>query len=123
MSRLRLIPVLLVAALFGASGGFSQEKKEPPKDVKESSKEKDSKEKEAVKFKGSLPSRWGQIGLSEDQKQHVYKIQGQYRDEIDKLQAKIDDLKAQQKKEMEKVLTEEQKKRLRELLLGEKDSR
>lgn len=122
MSRLRLIPVLLVAALFGASGGFSQEKKEPAKDVKES-KEKDSKEKEAVKFKGSLPSRWGQIGLSEDQKQNVYKIQGQYRDEIDKLQAKIEDLKAQQKKEMERILTEEQKKRLRELLLGEKDSR
>jgi TolA-binding protein len=123
MSRLRLIPLLLVAALFGASGGFSQEKKEPAKDVKES-KEKESKEKEpAVKFKGSLPSRWGQIGLSEDQKQHVYKIQSQYRDEIDKLQAKIEELKSQQKKEMEKLLTEEQKKRLRELLLGEKDSR
>ena len=107
MFRLRAVVLLVGLGLFGATGGFGQEKKDPPKTE--------------PKAKGFLPQNWGKLGLTDAQKQDVYKVQAKYRDEIDKLQAKIDDLKATQKKDMEKVLTDEQKKRLREILTGDKD--
>jgi Spy/CpxP family protein refolding chaperone len=112
MSRSRLVPLFFAMLLVVASGTFAQEKKEPPKDEK--------KEKEPTgKLKGFLPQNWGKIGLTDQQKQDVYKVQNKYRDEIDRLTAKIDELKKQQKIDMEKVLTDEQKKRLREILIGE----
>lgn len=67
-------------------------------------------------------SSWGQLGLSDDQKQKVYKIQAEYADKLAPLEKqqhelakKIAALRAEERKEMEKVLTEEQKKRLKEL--------
>jgi len=36
-----------------------------------------------VKVKGFLPMNWGKIGLSDDQKQEIYKIQAKYGGEID----------------------------------------
>jgi hypothetical protein len=71
-----------------------------------------------AKIKGVLPMNWGKIGLSEEQKQTIYRIQGKYGAEIDKLEAKIKELKATRDKEMKAVLTPEQKKRLEEILLG-----
>ena len=129
MSCLRVFSLLTILMLFTGAGGFSQEKKETPKDSKETPKDtkdlkdpKDPKEipKEVGKLKGNLPQHWAKIGLTDAQRQDVYKVQSKYRDEIDKLNVKIDEIKVTQKKEMEKVLTDEQKKRLREILTGEK---
>jgi Spy/CpxP family protein refolding chaperone len=79
---------------------------------------KDDPKKDDVKAKGTLPQNWGKLGLTDDQKQQIYKVQTKYNSEIDKLEAQIKDLKGQRDKEMRAVLTPEQKKRLEEILIG-----
>jgi Spy/CpxP family protein refolding chaperone len=71
-----------------------------------------------VKAKGMLPQNWGKIGLTDDQKQEIYKIQGKYNAEIDKLEAKIKELKGTRDKEMKAVLSADQKKKLDDILIG-----
>ena len=58
------------------------------------------------KLRGQLPANWGKLGLSDEQKQRVYKVQNDYRPKIDDLQKKVDDLKAVERKDMEAVLTD-----------------
>lgn len=103
-------------ALFGAmlvlsAGLTAQEKKDDPKAAKKD-------EGGPTKFKGQLPAKWKQLGLTDDQVQMVYKIQSKHNEEIDKLEAKIKEHKAARDKELRTVLTEGQKKRLEEILLG-----
>ena len=69
-------------------------------------------------FKKTSPPNWKQLGLTDKQIQDVYKIQGKYGDDIDKLEAQIKDLKAKIVKERMDVLTADQKKRLEEILKG-----
>lgn len=102
MSRLALC--LLFSTLFVLSGGLVGQ--EPKKDDP------------PVKAKGVLPPNWKKIGLSDDQVQTIYKIQGKYNEEIDKLEAKIKELKGTKDKEMKAVLSADQKKKLEELLVG-----
>ncbi len=115
MSRACLIALL--GGMFVLAGGLSGQdtKKDDPKAVK-----KDDKKDDTTKLKGRLPQHWGKIGLTDTQKQQIYKIQGKYGDEIDKLEAKIKDLKSTQEKEMRAVLTPEQKKALEAAVLKEK---
>jgi hypothetical protein len=99
--------LMLACGVFALSGGLlGQEAK------------KDEKKDPPVKAKGMLPPNWGRIGLSDDQKQTIYKIQGKYGEEIDKLEAKLKELRTTRDKEMKGVLTAEQKKRLEEILIG-----
>ena len=95
-----IIAVLAVA--FGASVSFAQDAK---KDDKAESK-----------AKGTLPTYWKQLGLTDEQIQKVYKIQNKHNEEIDKLEAQIKDLKEKIVKERAAVLTAEQKKRLEDIL-------
>ena len=105
----RLCLLALLGAMFVLSGGLvGQEKKDDPK----------KKDDAPVKAKGMLPANWGKLGLTDEQKQSVYKIQGKYSEEIDKLDAKIKELKGTRDKEMKGVLTADQKKRLEEILTG-----
>jgi hypothetical protein len=103
---------MLTCGVFAMSGGLVGQ--EAKKDDKQEAKKLDP----AVKVKGSLPPNWGKLGLSDDQKQSIYKIQGKYGEELDKLDAKIRELKAARDKEMRALLTAEQKKRYEELLLS-----
>lgn len=104
----RVAAFVLACGLVVLSGGLNgqEAKKDDPKSTK----------KEEPKVKGQLPPNWGKIGLSDDQKKQVYKIQGKYAEEIDKLESKIKELKGTARKEMFEVLTADQKKRLEELL-------
>lgn len=72
---------------------------------------------EDVKLRGQLPPNWGKLGLSEEQKQKIYQIQNKYNAEIARLEAQVKELRAKRDQEMRSVLTEEQKKRLEEILL------
>jgi Spy/CpxP family protein refolding chaperone len=72
--------------------------------------------KDNPKLKGQLPANWGKLGLSDEQKQKVYKVQADYKEKIADLEKQLKDAKAKEKQEMEAVLTDEQKKRLRDLL-------
>lgn len=107
----RVCVCVLLAGLFALSGGLAGQnpKKDDPKAKKDDP---------PVKLKGFLPANFGKLGLSEDQKQQVYKIHNKYDTEIDKLEAKIVELKAEKAKEAKAVLTADQKKRLEDILLG-----
>lgn len=105
----RVCGCFLLGAMFMLSGGLTGQ--EPKKD--------DPKKDDPVgKVKGFLPNNWKKIGLSEDQIQQIYKIQNKYDAEIDKLEAKIAELKAAKDKERKAVLTPDQQKKLAEILLG-----
>lgn len=69
------------------------------------------------KLRGQLPPNWGKLGLSEEQKQKIYQIQNKYNGEIARLDALVKELRSKRDMEMRAVLTEEQKKRLEEILL------
>jgi hypothetical protein len=107
MSRVSL--AVLLGSMFVLSGGLvgQEPKKDDPK-----------KDDPPVKLKGTLPMNWKKIGLSDDQVQSIYKIQGKYNKEIDELEAKVKELKATKDKEMKAVLTADQKKKLDEILTG-----
>jgi hypothetical protein len=104
MLRVRaVISMCAVALLFG--GMLHGQDKKDTKDTKDT-----------PKLKGQLPPNWGKLGLSDKQKQDVYKVQADYKDKMADLEKQLKDLKAKQKTDMEKVLTKEQKDRLREIL-------
>jgi hypothetical protein len=66
--------------------------------------------------KGYLPTYWGQLGLSDGQKQSVYQVQNKYKVEIDALEKQIEAAKAKMSDERLKVLTPEQQKRLEAII-------
>jgi hypothetical protein len=74
------------------------------------------------KFRGQLPANFGKLGLTDVQKQDVYKIRSDYKGKISQLEAQIKKLKAEEKESLEKVLTPEQLKRLKEIRSGEKST-
>ncbi|QDU21115.1 hypothetical protein [Urbifossiella limnaea] len=102
-----LLPAVVTAVLVAGGGSVAQ-------DAKKDTKKADP----APKAKGFLPQNYGKLGLTDTQKQQVYEVQAKYNTEIDKLDAKIRELKAARDKEVKAVLTPEQKKRLEEILLG-----
>ncbi len=103
MTRLSVLGVVVVALL---AGGWLL-----GDDTKKTDDTKDT-----VKVRGQLPQNWGKLGLTDEQKQKIYKVQNDIGAKIDKLEQQIADLKKDQKTEMEKVLTDAQKKRLKEIL-------
>ena len=108
MIRVCVCTLMLVSGVFlASSGSLGQEKKK-----------KDDKTDPPAKVKGMLPQYWGKLGLSNEQKQTIYKIQGKYNEEIDKLEARIKELKSTRDKEARAVLTTDQRKKLEEILLG-----
>jgi hypothetical protein len=73
----------------------------------------------APKVRGMLPKFYKQLGLSDDQRQTIYRVQGRYSAQIEALLEQVRKLRAEENAEIEKVLTEAQKTRLKELKLGE----
>jgi len=80
-------------------------------------KAKDKSDKEpAAKARGMLPANYGKLSLDEQQKQRIYHLQGEYQAKIDALLKQVRELRDQERKDVEEVLTPAQKERLRELL-------
>lgn len=103
MRAFRPVIVVLALVLIASAGINGQEKKD-------------------TKVKGVLPPNWGKLGLTDEQKQKVYKVQAEYADKIADLEAKITEMKTKQRADMEKVLSDEQKKRLKDILTGKAPS-
>jgi hypothetical protein len=59
-----------------------------------------------------VPAYFGQLGLSETQRESIYKIQGKHMPRIDGLEKQLATLRAQMIEECEGVLTSAQKKML-----------
>lgn len=74
------------------------------------------------KPRGRVPNHYGKLGLSPKQKETIYGIQSKYRDQIEALEKQLADLERQEDEEVEAVLTDDQKKRLQEIL-AEVDAR
>lgn len=75
-----------------------------------------SAEKKAPKkARGRVPAYYGQVGLSDEQREKIYSIQASYNEKIAALKKQIDSLTQQRDTEVEGVLTETQKKQLDEL--------
>lgn len=70
------------------------------------------------RLRGQLYAKWRELGLTDEQKQNVYKIQAEYRGKIGELKQKISQLQREERTKAEAVLTAAQKARLRELLSG-----
>jgi hypothetical protein len=71
-----------------------------------------SGEKKAGKFKGMLPPGWKSLNLSKDQVSKIYAVQGEFRAKSDELKKQLDDLKAQERSTLLKILTADQKAKL-----------
>ena len=78
----------------------------------------DSQEKKD-KAKGQLPPGFKALDLTPTQTAEIYKINGEFKTKIDDLNKKITDLKGQQKKAQVAVLTDEQKQKYTQYLIGE----
>src|SRR5580704_12479624 len=84
---------------------------------------KPSDDKKDPVAKGTLPANWRKLGLTDDQVKKVYKIQTDYRTKIDTLTEQLKELKKKEMTEMETVLTDAQKARLKEIKLGEPEKK
>jgi len=103
--------IALSLALIGVA--YSQDKK--PDDKK-------TDDKPPVVAKDKLPQYYKRLGLREEQQQRIFKIRADAKAKVDDLDAKLKKVRADEKQQLEKVLTPEQLKLLRELRSGEKAS-
>lgn len=107
MVRLRLGVLVLVTAFLATNWLAGQDKKDDPKDPPP---------------KGTnLPKYFKQLGLTDKQKTTILSIVAEHQAKIAALNKQIADLRAQEKKQVEEVLTDEQRARLREIRLGDTD--
>lgn len=102
---------MILATQITAPATIAQEKEGVKKDVA-----KKGATKKASAFRRRLPNYFGQVGLSKEQKDGIYKIQETYHNQIAALQKQIADLEEKRDSESRGVLTEEQQKKLDELV-------
>lgn len=96
-------------------------KKEDPK--KDDAKKDDGKKEEVKKetpgrVRGMLPANYRKLGLTDEQKNKIYRLQAEYDDKIKEAEERLAKLKAERSKVAETVLTDAQKARLKEILAG-----
>jgi len=72
--------------------------------------------KTAAKIVNRLPNNYGKIGIDESQRKRIYAIQATFRTKKQALLRELEDLRTQQNMEIQNVLTEEQKTKLKSLL-------
>jgi hypothetical protein len=95
----RLTSVLIMALALGAcSWLFADDPKPAPKGAR------------------GLPPNWSKLGLSEKQKNQALAIVGEYRNKIDLLQQQIKELQKKERADLNKILTDDQRARLKEIL-------
>src|SRR5579864_610683 len=97
MRRSLLVGMVIVTVALMVGTGSSQEKK----------------------TKVSLPQYWNKLDLSKDQATKIRAIGTDYQAKIHVLEKQIADLKSQRRAAQYKVLNENQKEKLKKILLGE----
>lgn len=71
-------------------------------------------------YRKRLPNYYGQVGLSAKQKDEVYSVQKSYHDQIEALRQQIADLESKRDAEVRDVLSEDQQKKVDELVSAAK---
>ncbi len=105
MPRTRILVGVLAVAFFGGGWLMGDDPKTTP----------GTKADPPKPTAHTLPQGWKALGLTDEQKKKIYAIEDDYNPKIAALQKQIDDLKSKEKADKYAVLTEEQKKRLKEL--------
>ncbi len=90
----------------------AQEPKAKPADTPK------AKAKRALDPSRRVPNHFAQLGLSEEQRESIYKIQARQMPKIDALQKQVKEMQAQMAKECEAVLTATQKQMLADRRAG-----
>jgi Spy/CpxP family protein refolding chaperone len=93
------------------AGGLPLAAQEPGKTTVDA-KTKTKSTKRAYDPARRVPNFFGQLGLSDAQKESIYKIQGKHMPQIDALEKQLEDLRVQMLAECESVLTGPQKQML-----------
>jgi len=75
--------------------------------------------KEGGKIKGQLPQGWAKLDLTAAQKEEIYRLNREYKDKTDKLNDEIKKLNEELAKKRVGVLTDEQRKKLIDLVAGD----
>jgi len=105
----RLVAVAVSAAamtlFFSSLPLGAQEPKVPPSETKT----KPAPAKRTFDPARRVPAFFGQLGLTDDQRESIYKIQGQHMPKIEALEKQIAEIRAQNLKECEGTLTAAQK--------------
>lgn len=114
--RRTLAVVLSASAMTILSGGLPLVAQEPGKAGVEA-------RRKPVDPSRRVPNYFGQLGLSDAQRESIYKIQAKHQPRIDALEKQLEELRAQSLKECEGVLTEAQKKMLAERRANAAESR
>ena len=108
MTAIRIGIFLTCAALTAAvSAGQEPAKADPAKPAPPAPK---------VEYRGQLPFYWGQLGLTDQQRQDVYKINAEYGNQMAALELQIERLKEKRDQERFKVLSPVQKDRLEAII-------
>jgi hypothetical protein len=106
-SRLRAVGTgLATAALLVAGTLLAQEP------TKTTTREPSAKVKSTRDPARVVPPYFGQIGITDEQRESIYKIQGKHLAKIEELEKQVDEIQAQMLKECEAVLTDLQKQSL-----------
>jgi TolA-binding protein len=106
----RMLPFAVVTsavlALVAVNNGYTQE------DAATSEDNQAQNEDARRPARGRLPNHYGDLGLSDEQKEKIYDIQRSYRARLVELQQQIEDLQQQQTLEIQETLTPAQKEAL-----------
>jgi hypothetical protein len=66
---------------------------------------------------GYIPTLYRDLGLNDEQKKKLYAVQAEFEPKIQAIEKQIRVLKGQEKADMEAVLTDEQKKHIKAIIL------
>lgn len=110
-----LLALLCVTAPFAASlSPLSLDAQETT--VQQQTEPETAPETTRKKPRGRVPNHYGKLGLTNDQKEKIYAIQANYRDQINALQEQINELQQEEASEIYLVLSDVQKESLRKIL-------
>jgi Spy/CpxP family protein refolding chaperone len=98
------VALFSAVALLGSGGVQSQDK---------------DKAKPEKKAAGPLPKYWDQLDLTDAQRSEVIKLTREQRDKVDKLREEIRKVEEEYAKKRVAVLTDDQRKKLIDILAGE----
>ena len=113
MYRVRMVSMILASVVgLGLVDAQAVKEKEPDKAP--------AAKPPVVKLTGQLPPYFKSLGLRDDQRQAVLKIRAASKAKQEELKAAIEKAKTDEREAIAAVLTEEQRKRLKELKSGEK---
>jgi Spy/CpxP family protein refolding chaperone len=76
-----------------------------------------------TKAKGLLPKHFKSLGLTDEQRQKVVKVHAAYAAKVASLKEQIEQAQAEERAELNKILSDTQRTRLRELILKEPDAK